>query len=220
MNLTLQRYGAIAAAYQMLAYMVGFGAMLTVFAPLGGMNPAGKLGYLLEKQAIFHAFNTVIYVLFGVALVVLAVALYQRLVPVARSLAQVATTFALIWAGLVIAAGMVSNIGLDAAGALHAGEPAQAVALFAATGAVQEAIGGGIELVGGVWVLLVSLAGLRGRVLGRALHWLGLAVGVAGILTIAPPLKELGAVFGLGQIIWFGWLALLLYRQPPVTPEP
>ena len=75
------------------------------------------------------AWNLFIYVFFGVVLVVLSLALHQRLAAHAEALTKVATAFALIWAGLVIAAGMIANTGLVAAAKLHAIDPLQAVAL-------------------------------------------------------------------------------------------
>ena len=62
-----------------------------------------------------------------------------------------------------------------------------------------DGLGGGNEIVGGLWVLLVSWAALRAGGLPRALNYLGLVIGVAGILTVVPALGELGAIFGLGQ---------------------
>ena len=44
---------------------------------------------------------------------------------------------------------------------------------------------------------------------------LGIAIGFAGIATLAPPLKMLGVVFGLGQIVWFAWVGAWLLRLGP-----
>jgi prepilin signal peptidase PulO-like enzyme (type II secretory pathway) len=100
---------------------------------------------------------------------------------------------------------------------------AQAVSAWAVIGAVQDGLGGGVEIVGGWWVLLISAAALRANALPRSLSYLGVVVGMAGILTVAPPLGELGAVFGLGQILWFSWIGVLMLRrddvQPTVTAE-
>lgn len=38
-------------------------------------------------------------------------------------------------------------------------------------------------------------------------------VGVAGVLTVVPPLGELGAVFGRGQILWFAWIGSFMLRR-------
>jgi hypothetical protein len=79
---------------------------------------------------------------------------------------------------------------------------------------VVEGLGGGNEIVGGIWTLLVSLAALRAGLLHRALNYLGVVVGVAGILSAVPALGEVGGgVFGLTQIVWFVGLGILLLRN-------
>ena len=73
--------------------------------------------------------------------------------------------------------------------------------------------GGGNEIVGGLWLLLVSMAGLRAGGLPKALNYLGIVVSVAGLATIIPALGELGSVFGLGIIAWLTWLGITLLRD-------
>ena len=78
-------------------------------------------------------------------------------------------------------------------------------------------------MLGGLWVLLVTIAGLRG-VLPRRLGWLGLVVGIAGLISVIPPLQSAVYVFGLLQLVWFPWLGISLLRtsrQPmPRVVEP
>ena len=68
-------------------------------------------------------------------------------------------------------------------------------------------------------MLLVSWAGLRGGGLPKALNYLGLVLGVAGLLTAVPALEMLAFVFGLGQIVWFVWVGIVLLRSAP-APAP
>ena len=62
-------------------------------------------------------------------------------------------------------------------------------------------------------MLLVSLAALRVGGLPKGLNILGLLVGTVGIITIIPGLTDLVGVFGLGQIVWFVWLGIVLLRS-------
>jgi hypothetical protein len=99
---------------------------------------------------------------------------------------------------------MIFNAGMAAVVGLHGTSPAQAVAAWQAIEPVTEGLGGsGGELLGGLWVLLVSVAALRTGGLPKLLNWLGAAIGTAGILSIVPVLKDLGLGFGLLQIVWF-----------------
>lgn len=217
MSNDMQKIGGIAAILEAIAYIVGFAVMFTVLVPdnADSLTPAQRFAFLVDKQAIVVAWNLIIYVFFGIFLVVLSIALHERLNRGAEALTKVATAFGLIWAGLVIAAGMIANVGLSAAAKLHVADPLQAAALWQSVSAVQDGVGGGVELVGGMWVMLVSLAALRHKRLPAFLNYLGIAIGIAGILTILPDLKELGALFGLGQIVWFIWLGIVMLRRDP-----
>ena len=94
-----------------------------------------------------------IYEIFGVALVVLAASLHRLLGRDKSLLMAIATPFGLIWPGLVIASGMVANLG-SAVSATYARSAEEAANAWATIGTVQDGIGGGVELVGGIWVLL------------------------------------------------------------------
>jgi len=128
---------------------------------------------------------------------------------------QTATAFGLIWAGLVIASGMIANIGNSTVIGLFSEHQNQAVSLWLTIITVQEALGGGNEIVGGLWVLLLSWAALRAGNLPKVLNYLGALVGLAGILTVVPAFDVLMDVFGLGQIAWYLWLGIVMLREKP-----
>ena len=73
-------------------------------------------------------------------------------------------------------------------------------------------LGGGHEIVGGLWVLLVSISALRADVFPKAVDYLGIAAGVGGLVTVVPGLEAVGALFGLGMIVWFVAVGVLLVR--------
>lgn len=214
--MNLQRSGGIAALYEAAAYVAGMIVYLVVLDYPNVIEPAQKVAMLVEHEAVLYAMNLLIYVIFGIALVVLALALDERLKVGAPALAHTAAVFGFIWAGLVIAAGMVANIGTGVVVGLAGQDPAQAETVWLAIEAVYDGIGGGNEIVGGLWTLLVSWAALRTGALPRLLNYLGVVVGVAGVVSAIPALGELGGmVFGLGQIVWFVWLGIVLLRSQP-----
>ncbi len=212
----LQKAGGIAALFEAVAYVIGFAVSFTVLSPGDGavLSQSDKLAFLLGKQHIVQGLNVLIYVLFGAMLVVLACALHARLATKSPALLPVATSFALIWAGLVIASGMIANVGLEFVAPLFARDPQQAATVWLAIATVQNGVGGGVELVGGLWVLLISYAAWQSGALPRGLNGLGMLVGAAGVVTLVPGLSDVGAVFGLGQILWFIWLGVVLLRSP------
>jgi hypothetical protein len=77
---------------------------------------------------------------------------------------------------------------------------------------VPEALVGRVEIVGGIWILLVTWGALLAGRFPRALNYLGLAVGVAGVLTVVPALEVLGIGFRLGEIAWYVWLGIVWVR--------
>ena len=56
---------------------------------------------------------------------------------------------------------------------------------------VPEALVGRVEVVGGIWILLVTWGALLAGRHPRALNYLGVVVGMAGVLTVVPALEVL-----------------------------
>ena len=77
---------------------------------------------------------------------------------------------------------------------------------------ITESLGGGNEIVGGLWVLLISIAALNARVFPRGLNYLGIVVGISGVATIYPE-DTITEIFGVTQIAWFIWLGIVMMRQ-------
>ena len=125
---------------------------------------------------------------------------------------QTATAIGLIWAGVVIASGMICNIGIKNVVALSGTDPAQAAPVWLAIDSVRDGLGGGNEIVGALWILLLSWAALRAGGLPRVLNYLGVVISVAGLLTLVPALELVGVIFGLGSIVWFVWVGIVMLR--------
>jgi hypothetical protein len=211
----LQKLGGISALIEAALYVTGFALFLTVLDPSGYEGHVQHVAFLADNQVASYIANLLIYVVFGVVLVVLVLALHARLKNGSPAIMQTATAFGLIWAGLVIASGMIANIGNSTVVGLFSENQDQAVSLWLAIITVQEALGGGNEIVGGLWVLLLSWAALRAGNLPKALNYIGALVGLAGILTVVPAFDVLMDVFGLGQIVWFAWLGIVMLREKP-----
>ena len=217
---SLQKSGGIAALLHAAAYVVGMVLGLILIFPLLDAAPAQYLKFLSENQTLVYVWNLISYWGSAITLVVMALALYERLHDGSPALVPVATAFGLIWAGLIIASGnlMLHNLGVVAD--LHAADPAQAATAWTALESVEVGITSGNELVGSLWVLLLSVAALRTGQLSRALNMLGVALGVAGMLTIVPALySSLVMVFGPGMIVWSAWLGIVLLRRKPAAAQ-
>lgn len=210
---SLQQVGGISGIVAAITFIFGFVLFATVLEPLvtDELTAIETVEFLEENQTVFYIWNLVIYVLFGFMQAILTLALYERLKKAHPATAQIALTFGLIWSGLVIASGMVANIGASAMIDLYATDPTEAGTIWTAIDTISNGLGGGNEIVGGLWVLLVSWVGLRDT-LPRSLNILGVIVGLAGIVTLIPALTDVGAVFGLGIIVWYLWVGVILMR--------
>jgi hypothetical protein len=209
------RIAGIAALIEAATFVFGIVMFATVMSDYttGDPTPAESVAFVADNQVALYVWNSVILILFGIVLVPLALALHDRLKSGSPALAQTATAFGLIWAGLVIAAGMITNIGLGTVADLNDTDPAAAEPVWSALDSVENGLGGGNEIAGGIWVLLVSVAALRAGLFSKAVNYLGIVSGVAGLVTIIPPLEVVGAVFGIGLIVWFTWIGIVMIRE-------
>lgn len=216
----LQRWGGWAAIIESITYIIGFAMVFTLLAPLmGELNPAEYVAFLTENRVLMVVWHQIIYVLNGIFLVVLVLALHERLKTGAPGLSQTAAIFGYIWAGLILASGMMIITNIETIVSMAASNPADAETAFTIFSSIEGGIGGSVEVVGGVWILLASWAALRVGALTKPLNILGLIIGVAGIVTVAPALYEAGSVFGLGFIVWFAWAGVVMLRQAPKQNE-
>lgn len=210
----LQKSGGIAALYLAAAYLIGITLFIVVLDYPNITDPAQKLTVLVENQMVIFATNLLMYVFFGLALIILSLALYDRMKSGAPALMQVATVIGIIWAGSLVASGMVSNAGIAPVVALHTTDPAQAALLWQGIEAVSSGLGNGNgEILGGVWTLLVSWAALRTGGLPKGLNFLGLLVGAVGLASLF--LTDLTGLFGISQMVWLIWLGIVLLRRNP-----
>ena len=197
---TFQKVAGVSSLLQALIYISAFIFFGAFWQYPVSADAANKLAYLAENQLVLSVVYLVMYVLFGVLLAVLVIALHHRLKEKMPMLSQLSAVFGVIWVGLVIASGMLVNIGL--ASVLATSDSESAMTLWHMIKVIVEGIGGGNEVVGGLWVLLLSVAALKGDELNKGTNYLGLFVGSAGLLTLYPA-EVFTEIFGLSQIVWF-----------------
>ena len=214
--MNFQKIGGIAGLVAAGTYLFGIVLLLGVLEPAGydGEDMVAQAKFLSENQLIMYIWNLVIWILNAIVLVILALAIHDRLKQDAPAFSQVATSFALIWAGLVLASGMLSNITLGTVSTLYALDPVQAGAFLQSLTAVESGLGGGNELAGGLWVLLLSWGALRTKAFSKPMNVFGMLIGLAGLSTLVPAFAPVtGMIFGLGFIAWFAWVGIHLLRN-------
>ncbi|EAQ28267.1 hypothetical protein NAP1_11748 [Erythrobacter sp. NAP1] len=209
---SLTKWGGASALAIAASYIFGFAMFLGVIDRTGYEGGAGNIDFVIDQHAMLSLAITVLYPLAAVALCLLVVAI-RRAIP-DSGWSEVAAMFGAIWAALLFASGFVGLTGMQSVVSLATDAPDIAQSTWAAVASVQDALGGGIELVGGLWMALVSWLAMRCGIASRALGGTGILVGAVGCVTVIPGLGDLVDLFGLGQIVWFCWIGTVLLRLP------
>ncbi|MGL1921593.1 MAG: DUF4386 domain-containing protein [Hyphomicrobiales bacterium] len=217
----IAKIGGIAALIEAATYLFGMAILFTYLTPANTGNSDAdmlqKVGFLVDNSTLIYIWNLVIYIVNAIFLAVLAVVLYKRLEIKTPVLAQLSLTFGSIWATLVLGAGMVANVGFAEVVRLHETDTQAATSLWHIVHTIENGLGGGNEIAGGVWALVLGLGFLASKCFSKPLGYFSLIIGAAGLATIFPPFSEIGgAIFGLGFILWFIWVGIALLRPAKV----
>jgi hypothetical protein len=212
-----QKLGGVAALIAAATLVIGIGMFATLLSDLttGDPTPSESAAFVADHYGTLYVWNLITMVVFAGALVPLGLALYHRLKAGSPALAETGSVFALIWAALLFGAGLVTLVDLGTVAGLADSDPAGAASAWIALESVEKGLGGTIEIVGGLWVLLISLAALRAGVFPKALNYVGVFISVGAFATMVPAFELVGVIFGLGLIVWLGWLGVVMYRGSP-----
>lgn len=210
---SIQKMGGIGAIIAGGTFLVGLAMMAAMLWDFVSASTASDaVEFIVDNQVALYIWNITIHIVFGIALVPLVLAIRDRLADARSPLARVSTVFGLIWAGVIVCTGMITNIAYATVTDLQGTDPDMAATVWSALDAVANGIGGGNEVLGGVWVLGLSIVALREKLFARWTNYLGVVMGIAALVTIIPPLEDVGAVFGLGLIVWFVAVGVALIK--------
>ncbi|WP_029042442.1 DUF4386 family protein [Cucumibacter marinus] len=215
---SLQKWGAAAGFGAAATYIFGFVLLLTVLAGSGyGMadaDPATVVSFVVNERTLMTWWYTIIYLVNGFLVAILAIVLADIFKPLAPTLATVTQVFGALWATLVVGAGMVANVGNEVVAAQYVSDPEGAVLMWQIFSGVENGLGGGNEIAGAVWALVAGAAMLRTALMPKSLGYFSLVIGASGLLTLVPALNDTaGSVFGLGYIVWFAWVGIALLTR-------
>ena len=209
----LGKIGGLSALYLGLAYAAGIGLFLVVLDLPSITTTEQKLELLAAHALLYHGMHLAIYVVFGVVLTAFVFALHETLKEVAPASARFASVLGYIWAGLLIASGMVTIAGINPTLQLIETNPSDAALYWSGIETVAEGIGlGQGEILGGLMTLIFSFSALRGKIFPKTLNYLGIVVGLAGLVSVLPGLHDMAALFGITQLVWFIWLGMVFLR--------
>ena len=221
--MTLQKFGGAAAIINGMTYIFGIVLFLIVLDPSSYEGAIGRLQFMIENDDLYVLGLLVSGFLFSFALAILVQAMHQRLIIHSPSLTTFTSFTGYFWAAIVLASAMIEVVSIRTLADLFASDPDRALAVYQSAAIIAGGLGGDIELMGALWTGLISYMGIRYRLFSRWLNYFGLAVGVAGCLTLLaffsafkgnPVFDLMTLIFGLGQIPWFIGLGVVLYRSP------
>lgn len=208
---SVQKMGGIGALIAAGTLVVGPAMVVTLFTDfVSATTPAVAAEFVADNQLALHLWNSAITIVFGVVLLPLMLAIRDRLRNAHSPLARVATVFGLIWSGAIISAGMIANIAYATVRDLHGTDPEMASTVWAGLDAVTGGLVGVSEVLGGLWILGISIVALRERLFARWVNYLGVVLGVEGLATVAPALDQIRAIFDPGFIIWLAAVGIHL----------
>lgn len=205
-------FPATAAALCGLTYLVGLGLYATIFAgtdlDAAGIPSIRTIAFIVTHSGALRLWYFTIYVVNGLALLMLVLALAERDAPLWR---RWVAGIGFVWAALVIASGLLAVVALAGLPEIYRTAPSDAARHWHIATSLIEGIGGGTELLGALWVLGVA----SGQPLSQPQKALAVVIGTAGLLTLHPAFAEVGgAVFGIGFMVLFLWMAVALWPQP------
>jgi hypothetical protein len=213
---TYQKAGGLAALAHAFAYLVGIGIAVTLIFPVLEADTAKYIEFVAENQFLMHIWILIIYWGSAISVIVMALALYNRMSVKSPALMQIATAFGIIWAGLIIASGNLMLNNFHVITGLYTIDPAQAATAWTILEAVENGITSGNELVGSLWVLLLNIAAIRNGGLPRSLSIAGIALSVVGIFTLVSDITTQPGVaftFGIGMVVWSIWLGIVMLQD-------
>lgn len=189
-------------------FIVGF-IMIFYIEPGIHLNPHQRLAFILSNGRFFQAWYLVIFVAFGTSLLVLVNGINKIIARYQTLTYYLSMMFGFIWACYTIACGCIAIFSIEYLLSLPS---EQQTSIWFALYSIQMGLGDGVEWVGGLWLLTLSLHGIKHNLPTQSLHRFGVFVGLLGCLTLIPALSTIGAAFGIASIIWFVWAGALFYR--------
>lgn len=210
----LQKIGGLAALIHAAAYLVGIVIAVTLIVPVINSGPDQYLAFLVDNQPLLYIWILIVYLVAGFCLVAVSLALYDRLKIGSPAVTQIATVLGLIWACLIIGSGNLMLHGFIKLADLYVQDPVQTTTVRVTLEIVENGIISANELTGGLWILLLSWSALKAREFNKVMNYLGVVIGVAGLLTLLPALTDIvQTIFAIGMIVWFAWVGIIMLRN-------
>ncbi|WP_067220738.1 hypothetical protein ACPUEK_14995 [Marinomonas gallaica] len=172
---------------------------------------ASQVRTMAEHALLLYGWYFIIYIVFGLALLGFQIGIQPYLK--VGGLQQACAVLGYLWVGLTLTTGMLANVGNTMILQVVSFDSSSAMYLWYALQMLIDGLGGGHEIVGGVWMLTLGAALISFNIYGLGLKVLAFIIGSIGVLSSAPGLSMLGGAFGLGCIVWFLIIGALMIKH-------
>lgn len=201
-----KKIATISAVYSGLSYIGGIFVYLQLLKYDSATSASEQITIISDNPVLVHITTLHIYIIFSFGLILLATYLYTKLKNQEPILSLLSLITGAIWATILIASGFIS---MAVTTLLMNGTAASDItSAWQAVDIISNALGGGNELIGGVFTGLLSLAMYRARFSSIVTSILGALVFIGGTISALPYLADIGiGIFVISQILWFLSLA-------------
>lgn len=207
-----QLYGVFASFICATSFVLGL-CLIFIIAPDFNDGPDQRLRTLTNFSGLMQVWYFLVYVVFGISVLVLSVSLLESQTHEHSVLQQVTMLMSYLWSCYIFASGFIAILSIEFLFNQNVALGTAVVDLWRDIYAIQMGLGEGFEWVGAIWVTLINTCLLKERRLSKKLVMFGYFISFFGFLTLIPSLQEMGAVFGLLQIIWFLFVGFMLLHE-------
>lgn len=208
----LQTSGGVSALIAAGTYLFAMGLAVSILKPMVD-NTLGfeeYMVFLTANKYVVFLWNFFPYLINGSCLVVLVLAIHERLKIDSPHLARIASVFGLIWSVFIFLSGFILIHSTQALITIYQTNPAQAEVLKNMFEILTSSIDSSDKFLGCLWVGLISLAAFKKKTFPVALDIFGLVISSIGLIgTTIPSLVSISYIFGIGAIFW--WLGIGIY---------
>lgn len=162
--MSLLKWGGLAAITEAFTYIFGFILFFVVLDSSGFETPKLYLEFVIQNRDTFFLGYLVSGIVFSFVLIILVQAIFQRFKQSSPEFMKFTAVVGYLWAFIVLASSFVFLTSLEVLAKYYALDAEQALTINRAVNVVVDALGGGIELVGAVWVLAISYVGLKSKI--------------------------------------------------------
>lgn len=208
------KLGAMASFTCAICFILGL-SLIMIWVPEFNDGPEQRLRTLSEHSRLMQVWYFIIYVVFSISILILSSYLLKRVEQEQSLLQKMTMLYSYLWATYVFASGLIAILSIELMFGSWLQIHGAMSDIWRDVYSVQMGLGEGVEWVGGIWIVLITLCLYKQHCFSKTVHFFGFIIAPFGLLTVIPSLGIFGAVFGSLQLIWFIWLGVLILQKGP-----